>query len=87
MGVIKAIDKEITHYLGHLNVKQKEAVLNVVKTFAGEDEPWWNDKTFVAEMDRRIAELETGKVKGLTLEQMEAGARRAYKTKKAGNKK
>ena len=39
----------------------------VTKLFDKEitEEPWWNDKTYIAEMDRRFAELETGKVKGL----------------------
>ena len=31
------------------------------------------------EMDRRFEELENGTVKGYTLEEMEAGAREAYK--------
>ncbi len=34
------------------------------------------------EMDRRFAEMESGKVKGYTLEEMEAGARQAYKKRK-----
>lgn len=82
MGETKPLDKEITHYLGHLSTKQKEVVLSVVKPFAGEEEAWWDDKTYIAEMDRRFAELESGKVKGHTLEEMEAGARVAYKNRK-----
>jgi len=31
MGVAKPLDKQITHYLGHLNTQQKEVVLSVVK--------------------------------------------------------
>ena len=82
MGVTKLLDKQITHYLGHLSTQQKEVVLSVVKTFAGEEEPWWNDKTYIAEMDRRFAELESGKVKGYTIEEMEAGARESHKNRK-----
>jgi hypothetical protein len=82
MGERKPLDKEITYYLGHLNVQQKEVVLSVVKTFAGTEEPWWNDKKYKAEMNRRFAEMETGKVKSYTLEEMEAGAREAYKNRK-----
>jgi hypothetical protein len=33
-------------------------------------------------MDRRFGELETGKVKGYTLEEVEAGARESYKNRK-----
>ncbi len=82
MGAVKPLDKEITHYLGHLSVKQKEVVLSVVKTFAGEGGAWWDDKMYTAEMDRRFAEMESGTVKGHTLEEMESGARLAYKNRK-----
>ncbi|MEP6952103.1 MAG: hypothetical protein ABI863_22625 [Ginsengibacter sp.] len=60
MGAIKPLDKEITHYLGHLSVQQKEVVLSMVKTIAGEEEPWWDAKKYMAEMNKRFADLETG---------------------------
>ncbi|MEI9934543.1 MAG: hypothetical protein WDM71_06750 [Ferruginibacter sp.] len=81
MGAVK-LDKEIAQYLGQLNLQQKEVVLSVVKTFARDEEAWWNNKTYIAEMDKRFGELETGKVKGYTLEELEAGARQAYKNRK-----
>ena len=34
-----SLDKKINSYLGQLNDKQKKAVLGVVKTFAEEQEP------------------------------------------------
>ena len=34
MAAAKPLDKEITHYPGHLSVQQKEVVLSVVKTLA-----------------------------------------------------
>jgi len=82
MAAAKPLDKQITHYLGHLSVQQKEVVLSVVKTFAGEEESWWDDKKYTAEMNRRFAEMESGKVNGYTPEEMEAGARQAYKNRK-----
>lgn len=75
---MKTLVKEITHYLGNLNTEQQKAILGIVKTFA-QEEIWWNDKNYMAEMDRRFAEIESGKVKGITLNQLEDGARRAYK--------
>lgn len=79
------LDKQITSYLGLLNTSQKKAVLTVVKTFA-EDQPavnTWNDeKSFITEMDKRFSELESGKIKGLTLDELEANARLAFKTRK-----
>ena len=79
MGAAKPLDKEITYYLGHLSAQQKEVVLNVVKTFAGEEEAWWDNKTYMTEMDRRFEEMENGDAKDYTLEEMEAGARKAFK--------
>ncbi len=81
MGVA-TLDKQITQYLGYLNSEQKRAVLSVVKTFAHEEDSLWKDKAFVAEMDKRFLELESGKVKGVTLDELEASARKAYKSKR-----
>lgn len=36
------------------------------------------------EMDKRFAEYESGKVKGITLEELETIARQSYQDKKAG---
>ena len=84
MGAVTPLDKEITHYLAMLTDRQKEAVLTVVKTFAGEGEDYdyWKDEAFVAELDRRTAEYESGKAKVYTLDELEQGARKSYKAKK-----
>ena len=73
--------EEIVHYLSRLNVKQQKAVLAVVKSYAKEESKK-ADKSFRAEMERRLAELKSGKVKGLTLEELELGARQSYANKK-----
>jgi hypothetical protein len=77
------IDKQINNYLVRLNTKEKEAVLSVVKTFAEnrQKDDLWSDKDFIAELDRRTAEYESGKAKVLTLDQLETGARKVYKAK------
>lgn len=85
MGVAKPIVSEITHYLSRLNTEQQKAVLTVVKTFA-EEGGEWNNKEYIAEMDRRFAQMENGKVKGITLDELEAGARQSYKTSKRKKK-
>jgi len=36
---------------------------------------WWNDDEFVAELDRRAADLKSGKDKGFTLEESMARLR------------
>jgi hypothetical protein len=82
MGAAQPLDKEITHYLGHLSTEQKKVVLSVVKSFAREEEAWIDDKAYIDEMDRRFKDLETGKVKGLQLEDLAIRARQAYKNRK-----
>lgn len=83
MAIPKPVDQQINYYLGHLSPHQKDVVLSVVKTFAGEEEyDRWQDKDFVAEMDRRSKELESGKVKGLTWQEVEEKVRSVYKNRK-----
>lgn len=87
MSVAKTLEKEINYYLLRLNSRQKETVLNVVKTFAEDsEEDIWNDKNFNAELDKRTAEYESGKIKSLTLDELENNARKSYKAK-SGRKK
>lgn len=75
------LSEEIVHYLARLNVKQQKAVLGIVKSYALEESPK-NDKSFLAEMERRLAELESGKVKALSLNELESRARQSFKNRK-----
>jgi hypothetical protein len=83
-----SIDKQIYKYVAKMNEQEKEAVLDIVKTIvekhAGDP---WEDEAFIAEMDRRTAEYESGKAKVLTLDQLEAGAKKAYNKAKAMSKR
>lgn len=69
------LDKQINNYLIQLNPKQKKAVLTVVKTFAEELESFLDEPSSVDTMNRRIEELENGKVKGRTWEEVKERAR------------
>jgi len=84
MAAVTNLDKQINDYLSQLNTRQKKAVLTFVKTFAEKQQQGdlLNDKEFVAEMDRRFAEMESGKVKLYTLEEAEAKARQSYRKRK-----
>ncbi len=85
MNAATALDKQITTYLVQLNTKQKKAVLTVVKAFVEGPEQEinpWKDADFVAEMDRRMVELERGKVKGRTWDEVKQSARQEVKSKK-----
>ncbi len=87
MNTLKSLDKEINHYLPRLSSRQKQTVLTVVKTFAEDDkEALWEDEIFLAQLDNRTAEYESGKIKPLTLSELEDGARKSYKAK-SGKKK
>lgn len=77
-------EKQINNYLGQLSDRQKKAVLTVVKTFAENqtnEKDIWDDKDFIAEIERRTEELESGKVKGYGWEEVKQRARKAVKVK------
>jgi hypothetical protein len=83
MNTTKTLDKEIRDYLPRLSSRQKQTILTVVKTFAEEDdEEILNDELFLAEMDKRFSEMEHGKVKTFSLEEVEEEARLFSKKKK-----
>jgi hypothetical protein len=85
MSAVTAIDKQMTDYLVQLSPKQKKAVLTVVRTFVEEPEQEyspWKDAGFLAEMDKRIEELESGKVKGSSWGEVKQRARQSVKMKK-----
>lgn len=64
MGAIKLIDQEIAQYLPHLSVRQKQAVLSVVKTFAAEQQDWWDEISEEQQraVDESLAEMKAGKL-------------------------
>lgn len=80
---VTAIDKQINNYLHQLNTKQKKALLTVAKTFVEEGDENWNDDEYLKEMRRRFKEMETGKVKTYTLEEVEENARKSNTAKRS----
>jgi hypothetical protein len=72
-----AIDKEIAGYLPKLSPAQKKAVLTVVKAFAEED------KVHENVLKEKFAGYETGKIKGISLEELEQKTKKSYKAKRA----
>ena len=88
MGAAKPLVKEINHYLDHMNISQQKVVLSVAKAIAEkpQEDDLWEDEAFIAELDRRTAEYESGKAKVLTLDQLESRVRKAYKAKAKAKK-
>ena len=64
MGALKIIDQEIAQYLPQLNAKQKQAVLGVIKTFAAEQEDWWDEigEEQQQAIDKSLEEMKAGKL-------------------------
>ena len=79
------LDKKINSYLTKLSIPQKKALLTVAETFVEEqeNENRWGDKAFVAEMDKRFEEYESGKIKAVSLESLEQKAKQSYSRRKA----
>lgn len=89
MTAATKLDKQINNYLTQLNIRQKQAVLTVVEAFATEQEDTdiWKDKAFLAEMDRRLDEYESGKAKVITWDELKARVRARYKPRSKKNRK
>ena len=81
MSEANELAEEVVLYLSRLNVKQQKAVLETLKSIANRESSK-TEKTFAAEMKLRLEELETGKVKALTFEELASEARRTYSSRK-----
>lgn len=64
MGAAKPLVSEINQYLTRLNVEQQKAVLSVVKTFAAEQQDWWDEISQEQQqaIDKALAEMKAGKL-------------------------
>jgi len=74
----QTLDKQLHTGIENLNNAQKKAVLGIVKAFADNNAPeynHWDDKDFVAEMDRRYNEYKAGNAKLVSLDEVEKKAR------------
>ena len=78
--VIKDIRKEIKKSIDHADDKTVKMIYAMLEVEQKEDA--WTDASFIAEMDRRAKEYESGSAKLFTLEEMENNARKAYKERK-----
>jgi len=77
-----SLDKKINIALTKLTSKQKEVLLTVAETFVEEQRETY-DAGLLTEIDRRFDAYESGKVNGISLDTLEAKARKSYRSKKA----
>jgi len=66
------IRERLFEYIRFADDKKVQAIYTMVEDEIIEKLDLWRDKDFVAELDRRIGELESGKVKGVTMEEMKS---------------
>ncbi|MES2773044.1 MAG: hypothetical protein V4722_02595 [Bacteroidota bacterium] len=64
MGITTELNNEITNKLACLNLRQKKAVLLLMKTMAEGQKDWWNEisEEQQAGIDMAVAEMQAGKL-------------------------
>jgi len=72
---ISAIKEKLHSFIDTAKEKQlAELYLFIADKFA-EKYDWWEDEDFIAEIDRRIKDFESGKTKGVSWEEVKLKAR------------
>jgi hypothetical protein len=79
-AAIKDIRKEIKKNIDFADDKTVRMIYAMLEVEQKEDA--WSDAAFIAEMDRRTKEYESGTAKLFTLEEMENNARKTYEAHK-----
>jgi hypothetical protein len=67
-----AIREKLHQYIDIAEDKKVEAMYGMVEDGVMENVGIWEDEEFLNELDRRVEELESGKVKGITLDELKA---------------
>ena len=65
-----AIREKLHEYINHADDKKVEAIYTLVESEIDEKYEWWEDKGFLEELDRRVADYESGKTKAVSWEQI-----------------
>lgn len=66
-----AIRHKLYDYIRVANDKKLHAIYDLLEDEIAELNEWWKDKKFIEELDSRYIDLETGKDKGFTIQQLE----------------
>lgn len=75
------IREELHKYINEADDKKVKAIYTMIEEDIHPNSIW-NDDGFVAELERRVEALESGREKGLTFEEVQANARKAFKERK-----
>lgn len=76
------IRQKLFEYIRVADDKKVKAIYTMIESEIQEDEDIWTDE-FLNELNKRTAELESGKVKGHSWEEVKARAKQFAKTKHA----
>ena len=76
-----AIRHKLYDYIRVADDKKLNAIYNLLENEIEDNNEWWKDKSFAAELDRRYEALESGKDKGFTIDQLEASIDKLRKKK------
>jgi putative addiction module component (TIGR02574 family) len=66
------IRERLSEYIRFADDRKVQAIYTMVEDEIIEHFDLWKDKDFIKELDRRIEELESGKVKGSTWDEVKA---------------
>lgn len=67
-----AIREKLHDYINIADDKKVEAIYTMVENEIMENLDLWEDEEFLNELDRRMEELQSGKVKGVTLDELKS---------------
>lgn len=64
------IRQKLFEYIKVADDKKVKAIYTIIESEINEMNPWWNDEGFIAELDKRSADLKSGKDKGVAWEEL-----------------
>jgi hypothetical protein len=64
------IRQKLHEYIKIADDKKVKAIYTIVESDINEMNEWWNDESFIAELDKRSSDLKSGKDKGITWDEL-----------------
>ena len=64
------IRQKLHEYIKVADDKKVKAIYTIVESDINEMNEWWNDESFIAELDKRSSDLKSGIDKGITWDEL-----------------
>jgi len=71
------IRKRLYEYIKVADDKKVKAIYTIVENDINELHEWWNDESFIADLDNRSADLKSGKDQGVPWEKLKKEIKRS----------